>query len=74
MSRAASLYRGVPHSSARRAPRMLTCLARLVHSRQRAAGTKDKPTVSAIISEVFMAKLVCCSPPEPAISPELIGA
>ena len=31
-------------------------------------------TVSAIISDVFMAKLVCCSPPEAAISPELIGA
>ena len=53
----------VKASEARRAPRMLTCLARLVHSRQRAAGTKDKPTVSAIISDVFMAKLVCCSPP-----------
>jgi hypothetical protein len=42
---------------------MLTCLARLVHSRQRAAGTKTNATVSATTNDVFMAKLVCLSPP-----------
>ena len=67
LTRCASLRPDLNVSSGRGAPRMVTGLASLIHNCQSTPAGEDKGH-GETTNDVFMAKLACLSPPEPATS------